>query len=433
MWSMNINQYAKKKHIFHSAGAAVKVSGLHAKPMIRHCNIVESFNGLQICNHASGTYFNNTFDHHRSNGIIVCYGAKPHISQCNIKRCHKCGIFLHTEARGVIAMCLIRCNAYAAIKIQYGANPLVHHNVLYDNATGVRIDQGGHGTIRANSIFHSQRAGVIVAGTGSPLVQLNRVCLSPRGIGVLLVHSETGRIDCNDIYANLYGLMVDNSGGMVERNAIHGNLEMGVYLATETHLFHTAMPTIIVSNVIKHNVNVGLRIAHGAPRSVRMYNRIEMNRMHNVQEDVRMPPDNLPDAEGPEEVAIRVARNPLIDGEEEPQQEQVVQNHVGEHEVDDVGELFDGLLFDMVAAGDGDDGGDNDDDDSDTEEDRRRLRRALSHIQDYRALVAAEGPVMAWIRTFVESIASAAIWLAERVVGMFSSIGLSVRLWFSRF
>ncbi len=147
----------------------------------------------------------------------------------------------------------------------------MQRNRIHDGQTiGVRIYEGGQGTLQENDIFGNAGPGVEIAEESDPVLRANRIH-DGQSTGVLIRSEGRGTLEENEISGNTRaGVEITSGAGPVlRRNRIHDGTGDGVWI-------HTRGRGLLEENDIVCNADVGVEINQGGDPVVRR-NRIREN------------------------------------------------------------------------------------------------------------------------------------------------------------
>lgn len=139
------------------------------------------------------------------------------------------GVYI-SQGRLDLEGCDISSQSGACVMIRDGADPRLRRNKIHDGKTsGVRVEDGGLGTLEDNDITGNTMSGVQISSSGNPTLRRNQI-RDGKAAGIIFQDSGRGTLEDNEITGNtLSGVEIKaDSNPTVRGNQIHDNKENGI-------------------------------------------------------------------------------------------------------------------------------------------------------------------------------------------------------------
>jgi F-box protein 11 len=185
------------------------------------------------------------------------------------------GVYI-SQGRLDLEGCDISSQSGACVMIRDGADPRLRRNKIHDGKTsGVRVEDGGLGTLEDNDITGNTMSGVQISSDSNPTVRGNQIHDNKEN-GILAWRSGRGTIEDNDITGNGFSGVEIREGGSptLRGNQIHDNKDVGVIVSD------SGLGTIEDNDIIGNGLS-GVEIREGGNPTLRS-NRINRNAHYAV-------------------------------------------------------------------------------------------------------------------------------------------------------
>ena len=144
----------------------------------------------------------DVFANHQTGIQMEGVGTNPIIRQCRFHHGEQYGIFVTTEATGIIEQNHFYANVWAAIAITEKGNSIFRENSVFRGRHyGVYMFDNGLGRIMNNFIHNNKDAGIAVASGAAPDIQKNEI-YSGHSYGIYFFLSGMGRVEGNKVCAH---------------------------------------------------------------------------------------------------------------------------------------------------------------------------------------------------------------------------------------
>jgi serine/threonine protein kinase len=168
--------------------------------------------------------------HENCDGIYINgVTANPTIRRCTIQQTYY-GIWIATQAQGIIEECEISQAVASAVVVLQEANPLIRNCTIHDNqGTGIHFWQKGRGTIEDCKIYANKDASVNISNESSPIFR--RCEIHHGNDGVCVSESQVVLDSCELHHLEDTGVTILN-GGAPEITAckFYDNKRYGLYV-----------------------------------------------------------------------------------------------------------------------------------------------------------------------------------------------------------
>lgn len=197
-----------------SSLSTIVIHGFETNPIIRRCQIsAGKENGIWIHTQAQGIVENCSIFNHGLAGIKIENEAHPTIRHCKIYQGANSGVLVSQKGKGLIENCQIFSNINAGVEIRERGNPILSHCQIFEGKTsGLFIHTNGQGLIEDCEIFKNGLQGIAIEEKGNPVIYKCRI-YQGKEHGILIYNNGKGIIKNCEIFKNGYAGVEIREGG----------------------------------------------------------------------------------------------------------------------------------------------------------------------------------------------------------------------------